>query len=421
MPTAVPPSQRLLRATTAAAVVVLAAIAGCRPGSARAENGKTGLGRDDRLPLVRVAAVEKRLVRRELENTAYLESEHEVTVFSKVPGRVKEVLVDEGDSVQPDQVLARLDDREAKAALRALEAQLKDRRVRLRLARLEEGNAKRRIEQARIERDRTKAELERQSSIDPSLVSPKVLEEARFAYRNAEEALAVAKANAEKAALDSVAAENAIEELSARIEEQRLRLAEHEIRAHIAGLVTERHIKGGETITSATPLFVITDLQHLIGYVLLPQVQLPHARAAKEVVFTTDAYGDREFKADVDYVSSVVDRATGTFRLRFRVRPGDVALLRPGMFLRVRVLTETKREALMVPKAALLSEGARYVVFVLRDDKVQRVDFEPGLEEQDWIECRNSGDDALRAGDRVVVSGHDGLKDQDRVEVAREE
>lgn len=428
MPIAAPPSQPSPRTAALGAALalvacagVLATLAGCGAGTARAENGKDPAAKDDRPPLVRVAAVEKRLVRREIENTAYLESEHEVTVFSKVPGRVEEVLVDEGDRVQPDQVLARLDDREARAALKALEAQLEDRRVRLRLARLEEGNAKRRIEQARIERDRTKAEFERQSSIDPSLVSPKVLEEARFAYQSAEEALAVAKANAEKAALDTLAAASAIEELTARLEEQKVRLAEHEVRAYLAGVVTQRNIKGGETITTATGLFVVTDLEHLIGYVHLPQVQLPLARTAKEVAFTTDAYGDRQFVADVDYVSPVVDRTTGSFRLRFRVRADDVALLRPGMFLRVRVLTETRREALMVPKAALLSEGERYVAFVLRGEKVHKLDFEPGLEEQDWIECRNTGDEALRPGDRVVVSGHDGLKDQERVEVARDE
>src|SRR5688572_28653375 len=68
--------------------------------------------------LVRVEKLELRQIRREIETTAFLESEHRVAVMPKVIGRIDEVLVDEGAMVKRGQTLARFDSREAASARR---------------------------------------------------------------------------------------------------------------------------------------------------------------------------------------------------------------------------------------------------------------------------------------------------------------
>ncbi len=379
-----------------------------------------GEGQDDRPPLVRVAAATEQAVRREIENTAHLESEHEVTVYSKLPGRITEVLVDEGARVSKGQVIAKLDDREAAAAKRQVEVQLADRKVRHELAKLEIESSARRVKQAQIDRDRAHAEWTRQSQMDPGIVIKKVLEEAKFALDSSEEALQLALFAQKKATLDSETAENAILELQARLEESDLRLVEHSIKAPIDGVIDERRVKGGETIASSTVLFVVTDLDNLISHIALPQTQLPLVGQAREALFTTDAFGTREFTADIDLIGSTIDQTTGSFRLRMRVRKQDAKLLRPGMFLRVRILTEKTRQALMVPKAALLAEGDRFIVFALRGNSVEKLYLDPGVEDGDFVESRNRGDDAVHVQDQLVVAGHEDLKDQDQVEVTKE-
>ena len=71
---------------------------------------------DKRPPLVRVEAVEQRMVRREIETTGYLESERHVQVTSTVPGRGLEVPVQDSDKVARGQVIVRLDAREAQTS-----------------------------------------------------------------------------------------------------------------------------------------------------------------------------------------------------------------------------------------------------------------------------------------------------------------
>lgn len=399
------------RSATALAILLAVAAACSEPDAAAAEEAK-------RPPLVRTAPVELRQVRGEIKTTAYIESEHRVSIYSEVPGRVVEMLVDEGESVQTGQLVARLDKREASAIVKALQVQLEDREVRAKLAALAVASAVHKKESARIERDRVQAEWDRLKAQRPDDVSRKALEDAQFAIDAAKQSFTVAGFDHERAVLDEEAANNAIEEAKARLDEAGSRLAHHDILSPLDGAVVSLETKGGETISTSTQLLEVVDLENLVTYLSRPQIQLPLVRDAKEVLFTTDAFPDREFIADVDLINPVVDPETGHFKLRARVRADDVALLLPGMFIRARILTEEKREALMVSKAAVLAEGDQSIVFVVRDGRANKITLDPGLEEQAWVECRNRGDGGIRPDDMIVIAGHEDLVDQAEVEVS---
>jgi RND family efflux transporter MFP subunit len=391
----------------------LAAAACSRPPKAESKPPKLAT-------LVRVAPLELRQLRREIETTAFLESEHRVSVIPKVTGRIHEVLVDEGALVKRGQVLARFDAREVRSAIRQHEVQLLDREVRAKLARLENEAAVRRVEQARIERDQAEANWKRNAGMDPEYVAAKILEDTKAEFESAVRRFQIAEFNERKAKLDVDAADNAIEEARARLDDAKLRLEEHDLLSPIDGVVVSREVKGGETIAAATALFVVVDPHDLVAYLNRPQRELGLLGSAREVRFRSDAAPDREYTAHIDLLGPVVDPATGSFKLRMRVAPEDVAALRPGMFVRARILTESLRDALMVPKAAVLAEGERSLVFAVRGGRACKVWLDPGLEERLFVEARNRGDDGLNPEDVVVVSGNADLKDQVEVEVAKE-
>jgi RND family efflux transporter MFP subunit len=398
---------------------VAALLAACGPPGERTAQGATKK-ESERPPLVRAEKVELRQIRREISTTGFLESEHRVAIHAKVGGRVAEVGVDEGQAVEPGTVLARLDDREIAAAVRQAQVQIQEREARRNLLQLEIEIAQSRIEQAQIERDRTRAEYERNRDMQEGFVSPKVLDESRFAFDSAEKALQVARFNHRKAELDVKAVDAALLDLKAKLEEVQIRQQEHVILSPIRGRVSERWVKGGETTTAADQLFTVVDTENLVAYLSRPQRELPALLAAKEVRFTTDAQPDHEFAGAIDLVSPVVDQSTGSFKLRMRVLPAEASVLRPGMFVRARILTESLRDALMVPKSAVLAEGDRSIVFAIRDGIAHRVELQPGVEERLAVECLNRGGDGLRDDDVVAVSGHEDLKDRTAVEIAKE-
>lgn len=372
------------------------------------------------LRLVRAAPAELRQVQREMRTTGFLESEHQATVAARVPGRLQALHADAGTRVRKGDLLAEIDDREARAAMEQLQVQLAARRVDLELVKLEVEAAGRRVEQGRLEMLRAKAEYDRQAGMDPEFVSPKALEEADLAARSAVEAHQVAIFNQRKAGLDVTRIETGIGELEARIRENAVRLEDHRILAPFDGVVVRRHVAAGATVTAGQLLFDMVDPDTLVAWFDRPQAELDLARRAREVRFTTDSLPGEEFRGAIDLVGPVVDRETGHFRLRVRIAPADADRLVPGMFLRARILAEAQREALMVPKTAVLAEGEVAVVMVVRNGKACRVDLDPGLELQDLVECRNRGDAGLQPGDLVIVSGQEDLKDQTPVEVAQE-
>ncbi len=375
---------------------------------------------EKQLPLVRVAKLEWQKVRNAIETTGFLESEHRVTLLSKISGRVIAVEVDEGQRVSKGQVLALLDDREAQQAILQVEVQLEEKKVRKELADLAVDTATGKLEQAKIERDKALAEYKRNTNINPDLIAPKELDDSKFAWESSVEALKVSDFDKRKAELEVLVAQNSIAELTARLAEQTLKLAEHSIRSPIDGVVEERQITGGETIGTSTELFSIVDSENLVAYLRRPQRELPLVQKAKEVTFTTDAAPDRQFSANIDVFSPVVDQSSGSFRIRIRVRKEDTEFLRPGMFIKSEILTEDERRALMVPKSAVINELEKSIVYAIRGNIAHRLVLDPGLELRTFVECKNLGDEGLAAGDLVVVSGQQDLRDKAEVEVVKD-
>ncbi len=368
-------------------------------------------------PLVRALPTEIRQVRREIKTTGFLESEHQAQIVSLVQGRVRAIHADQGDLVKKGQLLAEIDDREATSALQQLSVQRDAKELDRQLAELEVEAADGRVSQAAIEQQKAKAEYDRQSKTLPEFVAPKALQDAELAYQSAQQAVDVARFNASKARLEVQRIASSVQELNARIDELKVRLENHRVVAPFDGVVTARRLSAGATVNAAAPMFEMVDPDRLVAWLDRPQSELELARKSKSVAFVCDAIPGAEFTADVDLVSPTVDRATGHFRLRMRVRPGDARTLVHGMFVRARILAEDLRPALMAPKAAMLSEGDVAVVMAVRGGKACRVDLDPGLEADEWIECKNTGPGGLQPGELVVVEGHEDLQDQAAVRV----
>ncbi len=370
-------------------------------------------------PLVRVEPVELRSVRRTVETSSYLEAEHRVTVLPKVAGRVVKVLVDEGMLVKIGDPLALLDDREARSRVSQAQIQLQDSKVKLQLAQLESDASTHRVGQARIERDKAKDAHKRNEEMTRGLIAEREIEESGYAADAAVEALKVAEFEERKAKLEVNAAQNRVDEMQAKLDDANLNLEEHTIRSPLDGVVETRQMRGGETVTLSTELFTVMDPTRLVSYLRRPQRELSMIRDAREVRFTTDAWPERGFTATIDVVSPVIDETNGSFRVRVRISEKDAKDLRPGMFMRAEILTENERDALMIPKSAVVNDGADTAVFVVREGIARRIRLDAGLEEMDHLEARNTGDGGMREDDVVIVSGQRELRDQTAVEVAK--
>ena len=366
---------------------------------------------------VRVAPVARGEIDAFLETTATVESEAMVDVYPKAAGVLRSLEAEEGTAVAAGAVLARIEDEDAalnEGNARVAHEEAVHREAHAALA-LEE--AGKRAEQARIgaeqakrDWDRTRAMASPEDTGRPVVVAPKDVEAAKLAWEKAEGERALSDFGVKKVALDQASAKVAVEKAQIAWDLAKRRLADTRIVAPFSGVVSDRRVKVGETVSTATRAFSIVDAARLRVTLPRPQRELSLVREGLSLVAWSEALPGREFAGRVLRVSPTVDPATGNFRLTAEIDSGDGGL-RPGMLVRVKITTDKRTDAVLVPKKAVLYEGAQPVVFAVREGKAVRIPVEEGYSDLERMEVRNVGEDGVRPDDRVVVAGGADLRD----------
>lgn len=255
------------------------------------------------------------------------------TVNARVPAVVDMVLVREGQAVNQGHPLVRQNTDDLHAQLRQAEAALAAARVELQLTEALE---------------KKKAELYEKkyiSEIDFSAAQGET--EVRRSTVNVQEAnVAIAR----KAATDTV------------------------LRAPINGIVAQRHVDPGTQVMPGQPLITLVDLSELELEAAVAARDVPKILIGGEVKFTVDGFGTREFTGIIVRINPVADQARNV-RIYAGVANADRAL-RGGMFAKgkIRLPENGGEDSLRLPLAALHLDGGQHWVWVVRDNRLQRVD-----------------------------------------------
>ena len=330
------------------AAVALVVTAGCHDqGNAKesAEEGKKA----SEVP-VEVATLATGPIEQTLRFSAHLEAERAVEVRSESSRKIVALLAEEGDVVAKGQALVRLEDEEQKTALARVEGQL---------------------ERARWEHDRQE-----------KLFAEQMLSEQEVTRTRHD-----------------------LEQLELALSDARRELSYTVVRAPIAGTLTQRLVRAGDRVSPNQHLFDIVDLDSLVALVYVPERELPRVAVGQSARLTPPAAPDIGYQGVIERVSPVVDPKSGTVKVTVRVP--FASGIRPGMFLEVELVTAVERDALLVPKRALVQDGTLLAVWRLKeDDTVERIWIERVLEDREKITVAQG----LTAGDRLVVAGQAGLK-----------
>ncbi|MDH5821484.1 efflux RND transporter periplasmic adaptor subunit [Luteimonas sp. RD2P54] len=329
------------------------ALAGCDR-----EGGEAAAGPEEEtqaVPVETVAAA-RRTVAASYTGTASLEPLAESQVVAKTSGVALEVLVEEGQTVRAGQTLVRLDPDRARLNLAQIEAQMR---------KLE--NNFRRSEQLASQQ----------------LVSAGEHDQLRYDLENARAAYRLAA----------------------------LELSYTNVTAPISGVIASRSIKTGNFVQINTPILRIVDNSRLEATLNVPERELATLKAGQPVSMRVDALPGTTFEGRVDRVAPVVDAGSGTFRVICAFEGGES--LQPGMFGRISIDYDQRKDALAVPRVALLDDEGDAAVYVIREDKAVRTTVTTGYEDGAFVEIR----EGLEPGDQVVTAGKVALRDGTEVQV----
>lgn len=334
-------------------ILLSGSIIGCSGESGNNEENE----QDELIIPVEISDVQRGNISAYYSNTATLEAEQEALVVSKVRGILTSIDAEEGDYVQAGQVIARIED-----------------------------------EQYRIEANRARSSMDRlyndyqrnKELFEKDLIAAEAYQNSRYEYESQKSAYELAKLN----------------------------LNYTEIKSPISGIVSERFVKNGNMIGTDQQVFRVTDFNPLQAVIHVPEHEMAKIRVNQPAGLRVDALPGKEFSGYVKRISPVVNPETGTFKVTVFMDENENQL-RPGMFGRIKIVYDTRRNARMIPKAAVISEDNRESVFVVIDSlafkKVIRTGYANGVN----IEVLEGLDD----GEFVVTIGQGSLQDSSRVNV----
>ncbi|GBC84362.1 Multidrug resistance protein MdtA [bacterium HR11] len=333
-----------------------------------------------------------------LDASGYVTPRRRATVAAKVTARVMEIRVDEGMLVRAGDVLAVLDASDAQKRLATAEAQVRVSQAAVRVLEADLADAERELER---QEKLWAAGVTSQQAVDQARTR---VESLRAQLRQAEAAVRLAQAQADQARQD---VENCI------------------VRAPFSGVVVSKDAQPGEMVSpisagggyTRTGIATLVDMDSLEIEVDVNESYISKVRPGQTVEATLDAYPDWKIPGTVRTVIPTADRQKATVKVRIALGIRDARVL-PDMGVKVAFLGEGVAESgprVSIPAQALREEGGQAIVYVLREDRLERRAVRVTEKQADRV-LLESG---LLPGDPVVVEAGGPLKDGIRVRVRR--
>ncbi len=371
---------------------------------------------------VQTASVERGSIQRIITAEAVLYPRDQAAITPKVVAPIKKFYVNRGSHVHRGQLLAVLENRDLAAAelenqgayeqaQAAYELQTKsDLPQQWQKAKLDVKSAKEAYSAAQKVYDSRRLLFKQgalaRKELDASAVA---LVQARAQYEIAEKTLTALESSGRRDQLKS--AKGQLTSAQGKYEGAAAQLAYSEIRSPINGVVTDRPYYAGETPASGVPLLTVMDTSSVIARAHIPQSDAAALKPGDAATITTAE--KIQVPGKVTLVSPALDPNSTTVEVWIEAANPE-GRLRPGATVRVDMVAQTVKNAVIVPAAAVMKtpEGED-TVLIVSQNRAHPVAVETGIRQDDRVEITKG----LSGGETVIVKGNYGLPDNTEVKV----
>ena len=315
---------------------------------------------------VEIATVSRQNIVPQIIFSANLEPLWNADISSKADGRIDRLYVEEGDRVSSGMIIGVLDTNELVPQVAQADGNL--------LSSLAN------LEQAELDLSRA------QALVQQGAVAIQTLDTART-----KRDLALGQVRAAQGNLSLLKA----------------RLDNASIMAPRSGVVTKRHLQAGSFAKAGAQIVSIADVTSLLGKATIGEGQLGEVTIGNQVKIKINALNDKEFIGNITRISPTATLPARTFTAEITIPNGD-GILKPGMFGKITIPGQIHTNALVIPESALVMRGDQKTVYIVTpENKVQQRLLKLGYVGEGFAEIL----EGLQDGDRIVVAGHNKLKD----------
>ena len=218
----------------------------------------------------------------------------------------------------------------------------------------------------------------------------------------------------EKIEADFKAAQAGVSQAEAVVDIQQRQFEKTVIKAPFDGLVIRRLVETGQNINIGDPVMAIADMLSMRVKIHVNEQDYVHLDHDDSVTVLIEAFPERLFPGEVDRIGVKADPQTNTFEVEVLVTNPDL-LLKAGLTATVNIVVDTVPDAIMIPQGCVLFRENRKEVFVVTEDgKASVREVKLGRVEGSSVMIL----EGVAAGDRLVTTGSQYLRDGDSVAVA---
>ena len=350
------------------------------------------------------------------EATGSLSGDEQTDVSPSIAGKVVSINVDLGSYVKRGQTIVRLDDVDAKLRVQQAQAQVDHMKAALRQAEEKVGirpgqsfdvNKLPEVGNARVALELAEKNLRRSEKLIESGDISRSLYDQQKAQRDQlkeqyEAALSLARQNYAAVMTARANVANAESQVNLALRSQ----SYANVYSPIDGYVADRPADLGEYVSTTTKVATIVKINPLRLRIDIPEQAISTVSVGQSVSVTTSAWPDRNFSGRIARISPNVTPTSRTLTVEAEVQNAG-GVLKPGQFATVRILQSRAAPAVLVPARAVRTESGVSRLFVIKDGKALERQVQLGQTEGDLIEIKNG----VAENENVATSNIEQLSD----------
>jgi multidrug efflux pump subunit AcrA (membrane-fusion protein) len=390
--------------------------ASCGGSKANVRNGDANTAAEPAAVEITTATAITRELPQFFEATGSLTGDEQTDVSPSIAGKVVTINVDLGSYVKRGQTIVRLDDVDAKLRVQQAQAQIDQMKAALRQAEEKVGirpgqafdvNKLPEVRNARVALELAEKNLRRSEKlIESGDISRSVYDQQKAQRDQLKEqydaALSLARQNYAAVMTARANVANAESQLNLALRSQ----SYANVYSPIDGYVADRPADLGEYVSTTTKVATIVKINPLRLRIDIPEQAIPTVSLGQSVSVTTSSWPDRNFSGRIARISPNVTPTSRTLTVEAEIQnPGGV--LKPGQFATVRILQSRAAPAVLVPARAVRTESGVSRVFVIKDGKAQERQVQVGQTEGDLVEIKNG----VTENENVATSNIEQLSD----------
>jgi multidrug efflux pump subunit AcrA (membrane-fusion protein) len=182
----------------------------------------------------------------------------------------------------------------------------------------------------------------------------------------------------------------------------------------ISGTILQMPYSSGDTVGTSNAIYAAGDLSSIVVETFIPERFSTAIRRGLRAAASFEALPDETFPMAVSEISPALDPASRTLRIRLEFQGRLDPRIRAGMYATVSLVTASRANVPVIPRASLINTYGEWIVFVVdKNNTARRRTVQTGLENEDIVEIIGG----LESGETVVVVGQNFLSDGEPVRV----